>query len=84
MSYLDTLQSPKDIRPLGLPQLKELAAEIRQVILDTVAKNGGHLASSLGAVELAIGLHHAYQTPRDKIIWDVGHQGYPHKLLTGR
>ena len=84
MSYLDSLQSPEDIRPLGLAQLKELAGEIRQVILETVAKNGGHLASSLGAVELAVGLHHAYQTPRDKIIWDVGHQGYPHKLLTGR
>lgn len=86
MKLLSTIQSPSDIRGFSVTQLKELAEEIRQVILDTVSTNsaGGHLASSLGAVELTIALHHAFQTPQDKLIWDVGHQGYPHKLLTGR
>lgn len=84
MNRLESIKSPADMRALDLPELKELAAEIRQVILKTVAANGGHLASSLGAVELAIGLHKVYNTPTDKVIWDVGHQGYPHKLLTGR
>ncbi len=84
MNLLPNIHTPADIRGMNLSQLKELSAEIRQVILDTVSVNGGHLASSLGAVEMAVGLHYVYQTPVDRIIWDVGHQGYPHKLLTGR
>lgn len=86
MNLLSQIQSPKDIRGYSIPKLRDLAEEIRQVILNTVSTNsaGGHLASSLGAVELAIALHYVYQTPHDRLIWDVGHQGYPHKLLTGR
>lgn len=84
MKHLQNVASPHDIRSLSISELKELAEDIRQVILNTVSVNGGHLASSLGAVELAIGLHRVFETPRDKIVWDVGHQGYPHKLLTGR
>jgi 1-deoxy-D-xylulose-5-phosphate synthase len=84
MKYLEKIESPRDLRNLTVAELKVLAEEIRQVILETVAVNGGHLASSLGAVELAIALHTVYDTPIDKLIWDVGHQGYPHKLLTGR
>src|SRR5262245_26166448 len=86
MKYLEKIQSPADIRSLPVSELQGLADEIRQVVLDTVSQNsaGGHLASSLGAVELTIALHYAYDTPTDKLIWDVGHQGYPHKLLTGR
>lgn len=84
MAYLEQIQSPRDIREFSTTQLKELAEEIRQTILETVAVNGGHLASSLGAVELAVGLHKVFETPKDKVLWDVGHQGYPHKLLTGR
>ena len=84
MKHLQNVASPHDIRSLSISELKELAEDIRQVILNTVSVNGGHLASSLGAVELAIGLHRVFDTPRAKIVWDVGHQGYPHKLLTGR
>ena len=81
---LDRIQGPADLRKLSMGELGELAAELREVIIRTVAVNGGHLASNLGAVELTIALHYAFNTPADKIIWDVGHQSYPHKLLTGR
>lgn len=86
MSLLEKVQCPADIRQLKTNELQELAEEIRQVVLRTVSQNsaGGHLASSLGAVELTIALHYVYDTPTDKLLWDVGHQGYPHKLLTGR
>ncbi|PKO16488.1 1-deoxy-D-xylulose-5-phosphate synthase [candidate division BRC1 bacterium HGW-BRC1-1] len=84
MKYLQNVTSPQDIRNLSIAELKDVAADIREVILETVSVNGGHLASSLGAVELAVGLHKVFETPKDKILWDVGHQGYPHKLLTGR
>lgn len=86
MGYLETLKGPDDLRKLSVAELKTVADEIRQVILATVSQNsaGGHLASSLGAVELTLALHYLYNTPDDKIVWDVGHQGYPHKLLTGR
>jgi 1-deoxy-D-xylulose-5-phosphate synthase len=86
MAYLETVKSPADLRKLSVDELKVLATDIRQVILSTVSQNtaGGHLASSLGAVELTLALHYVYNTPEDKIIWDVGHQGYPHKLVTGR
>ncbi len=81
---LDHISSPADIRGLDIPQLQELAAECRQVILDTCSTNGGHLASNLGVVELTIALHTALDTPADQLVWDVGHQCYTHKLLTGR
>lgn len=84
MNYLEKLNSPKDIKNLSTAELKELAAEIREVIISTVSKNGGHLASNLGVVELTIALHLALDCPKDKLIWDVSHQSYAHKLLTGR
>lgn len=82
--HLDGIQSPRDLKRLAPALLSRLAEEIRQVILETVSKNGGHLSSNLGAVELAIALHYCFDAPHDRIIWDVGHQAYPHKLLTGR
>jgi 1-deoxy-D-xylulose-5-phosphate synthase len=81
---LRTLTGPADIRGLSEAQLVELAAELRQTIVSTVARTGGHLGSSLGVVELTIALHRLLDSPRDKIVWDTGHQAYPHKLLTGR
>jgi len=81
---LDRINSPKDLKSLSLPELKQLANEIRKEIIQTVAKTGGHLAPNLGTVELTIALHYVFDTPRDKIIWDVGHQCYCHKILTGR
>ncbi|HOV50880.1 MAG TPA: 1-deoxy-D-xylulose-5-phosphate synthase N-terminal domain-containing protein, partial [Candidatus Cryosericum sp.] len=81
---LEHVSSPADIRSLDVPHLRVLAAECRQVILDTCSTNGGHLASNLGAVELTIALHVALDTPTDQLVWDVGHQCYTHKLLTGR
>ena len=81
---LDKISSPQDLKKLNLEQLPQLAGEIRQRIIEVVSCTGGHLASSLGAVELAIALHYCLDTPRDKIIWDVGHQSYAHKILTGR
>lgn len=83
-SLLTRLGSPQDIRACSIDDLHKLAKEIRQVIIETVAQNGGHLAPSLGVVELAIALHYVFPTPEDKLIWDVGHQSYAHKLLTGR
>ncbi len=83
-NLLSTIESPADIKDLSLDQLQDLAEEIRWKIIETTSKTGGHLAPSLGTVELAIALHYVYDTPRDKIIWDVGHQAYAHKLLTGR
>ncbi len=84
MGLLDTIQSPADLKKITRQDLPNLADEIRRVIVEVVSKNGGHLASSLGAVELAIAIHYVFDTPADKIIWDVGHQAYAHKLLTGR
>ena len=81
---LDSLTNPQDLKQVPLERLPLLAAEIRQRIIEVVSKTGGHLASSLGAVELAIALHYCLNTPRDKIVWDVGHQSYAHKILTGR
>jgi len=78
------INSPQDLKKLSLDELKELASEIRAKIIETVARNGGHLASNLGAVELTLALHYVFDSPRDKIIWDVGHQCYTHKLITGR
>ncbi len=84
MSLLEEINSPADIKRLSRSDLPILASEIRKTIVEVVSKNGGHLASSLGTVELAIAIHYVFDAPNDKIIWDVGHQSYAHKLLTGR
>lgn len=81
---LNTINSPADLRQLPRNQLVPLAAELRACILDSVSKTGGHLSSNLGTVELTIALHYVFNTPEDRIVWDVGHQTYPHKILTGR
>jgi 1-deoxy-D-xylulose-5-phosphate synthase len=81
---LTRLSGPTDLRGLTEAQLAELASEIRETIITTVAKTGGHLGSSLGVVEIAIALHRLLESPRDRIVWDTGHQAYAHKLLTGR
>jgi 1-deoxy-D-xylulose-5-phosphate synthase len=81
---LETINSPADLKKLKLHELEQLAAEIRQKIVETVSETGGHLAPNLGVVELTIALHYVFDAPRDKIIWDVGHQAYAHKLITGR
>ena len=80
---LNTINSSQDVRALELEQLPELCQEIRDYLVDTVSKTAGHLASGLAVVELTVALHYVFDTPRDKIIWDVGHQSYPHKILTG-
>ena len=84
MALLDKINSPADLKKIPRDELPELAEEIRWAIVDVVSQTGGHLAPSLGAVELAIAIHYVFDAPRDKIIWDVGHQAYAHKLLTGR
>ncbi len=81
---LKRINSPADLKGLSARELAVLASEIREYLVKTVSENGGHLASSLGVVELTIALHRAFNSPEDKIIWDVGHQCYAHKLLTGR
>jgi len=81
---LEKVNSPEDIKSLSVDDLKVLAEEIRNYIIEVVSKKGGHLASSLGAVEITVSLHYVFDSPRDKIIWDVGHQSYAHKILTGR
>jgi 1-deoxy-D-xylulose-5-phosphate synthase len=83
-SVLAKVNDPKDIRGLDIPALNFLAGEIREVIIETVSRCGGHLASSLGAVELTLAIHKVFETPRDKLVWDVGHQAYAHKIITGR
>lgn len=86
MTYklLNTIQTPADLRGLSRPELKQLAVELREYVLQSVSQTGGHLSSNLGTVELTIALHHVFNTPHDRIVWDVGHQTYPHKILTGR
>ena len=81
---LDTINSPADLRQVPEAELPKLVDELRETIIETVSKTGGHLAPSLGVVDLTVALHYAFDTPKDKIIWDVGHQAYAHKLLTGR
>ncbi|MFA6281609.1 MAG: 1-deoxy-D-xylulose-5-phosphate synthase N-terminal domain-containing protein, partial [Candidatus Omnitrophota bacterium] len=81
---LEKINSPKDLKSLSILELEALAAEVRGLIIEVVSKKGGHLASSLGAVELSIALHYLLNTPQDTIIFDVGHQVYAHKILTGR
>ncbi len=84
MSFLHSIQTPADLKPLDRDALKPLADELRAFLLDSVARTGGHLASNLGVVELSIALHYVFDTPDDRIVWDVGHQTYAHKVLTGR
>ena len=81
---LDRINKPDDLKKLNLLEKNKLAEEIREYILEVVSKNGGHLASNLGVVELTIALHSVFDLPQDKIVWDVGHQSYVHKILTGR
>ena len=81
---LDTIHSPADVKRLDFGQLQELCAEIRAFLIDSVSKTGGHLSSNLGTIELTVALHKVFATPSDKFVWDVGHQCYTHKILTGR
>ncbi|MFN2286071.1 MAG: 1-deoxy-D-xylulose-5-phosphate synthase, partial [Anaerolineae bacterium] len=81
---LEQIKGPDDLKSLGMAELEQIAQEIRQCIIETVLENGGHMASNLGIVELTLALHTVFDSPRDKFIWDVSHQCYPHKLLTGR
>ena len=84
MSLLNTINSPSDLRQLSRTQLSSLADELRNYVIESVSKTGGHLSSNLGTVELTIALHYVFNTPEDRLVWDVGHQTYPHKILTGR
>src|ERR1700753_3254969 len=81
---LESINAPADLRRLPLAKLPELAHELRQFLIHSVATRGGHFAAGLGTVELTIALHYVYNTPDDQLVWDVGHQAYPHKVLTGR
>jgi 1-deoxy-D-xylulose-5-phosphate synthase len=83
-ALLDSIQSPADLRRLPRAQLTQLAGELRAFVIDSVSRTGGHLSSNLGTVELTIALHYVFNTPHDRLVWDVGHQTYPHKILTGR
>ena len=81
---LSSIATPADLRRLPRHELPRLADELRQCVLDNVSKTGGHLSSNLGTVELTVAIHYVFNTPEDRIVWDVGHQTYPHKILTGR
>ena len=81
---LDTVNIPADIRDFSRDEIKQLANEVRTEVIDAVSVTGGHLGAGLGVVELTVAIHHVFNTPEDKLIWDVGHQCYPHKVLTGR
>src|SRR6185369_8400515 len=81
---LDTVKYPADLRALSKEQLPELADELRHETISAVSVTGGHLGAGLGVVELTVALHYTFDTPRDRLIWDVGHQAYPHKIVTGR
>ena len=81
---LSRVNLPDELRRLPPSQLSQLAEELRRYLIDTVSRTGGHLAAGLGVVELTIALHYVFQTPEDRLVWDVGHQAYPHKILTGR
>src|SRR5947207_8361544 len=84
MSLLDRIDSPSDLRKLSREELPPLAEELRARLVDVCSRTGGHIGAGLGVVERTIALHYAFETPRDQLVWDVGHQGYPHKVLTGR
>ena len=81
---LDTVEYPADLRKLSKEQLVQLADELRQETISAVSVTGGHLGAGLGVVELTVAVHYVFDTPNDKLIWDVGHQAYPHKIVTGR
>ena len=82
--YLKNINFPSDIKKLSTSQLQKLADEVREELINVVSETGGHLGPGLGVVELTVALHYIFDTPNDKLIWDVGHQSYPHKILTGR
>ena len=84
LGLLGKIEYPDDLRKLRVEQLEEVCSELRHVIVEELAVNPGHLASSLGVVELTVALHYVFNTPFDRIVWDVGHQAYGHKMLTGR
>src|SRR5205814_5055423 len=81
---LETIHSPADLRRLDKSQLSQLASELRDFVIKSVSQTGGHLSSNLGTIELTVALHYVFNTPHDRIVWDVGHQTYAHKILTGR
>src|SRR6266700_3949316 len=81
---LSTINSPEDLKKLSREQLHRVCSELRQYIIDIVSVNGGHFGASLGVVELTVALHYVFNTPTDQLVWDVGHQAYGHKMLTGR
>src|SRR5438128_9939009 len=84
MALLESIRGPEDIRRLTRDQLQPLADEVRRRLIDVVSQTGGHIGAGLGVVELTVALGYCFDSPRDKIVWDVGHQGYPLKILTGR
>jgi 1-deoxy-D-xylulose-5-phosphate synthase len=84
MRFLSEINSPADLRRLKVEDMQEVADEVRQFIIDTCSRVGGHTGASLGAVELAVAMHYVFDTPHDRLVWDVGHQAYAHKILTGR
>ncbi len=83
-ALLEWIQSPAHLKKLSRESLNDLALELRERLIQTVSQTGGHFSSNLGTVELTIALHYVYNTPEDRLVWDVGHQTYPHKILTGR
>ena len=82
--FLDRIDSPEDLRRLPVEDLPEVCRELREMIIDELSRNPGHFGSSLGVIELTVALHYTFSTPYDRIVWDVGHQAYAHKILTGR
>ena len=83
-NYLDGVNCPEDIKKLNIKEMEELAEEIREFLIKSISQTGGHLASNLGVVELTLALHKVFDSPKDKLVWDVGHQSYVHKIITGR
>src|SRR5213076_1192926 len=84
MSILDRVHSPSDLKPMTRDELRAVAEELRVRLIEICSRTGGHIGAGLGVVELTVAMHAVFDSPRDKIVWDVGHQGYPHKFLTGR
>ena len=82
--YINSIDSPADLKKLNVEELPEVCAELRHFIIEALSTNPGHLGSSLGTIELTVALHYVFDTPNDKLVWDVGHQAYAHKILTGR